>query len=112
MLLAGNLFNFSPFLMIKRGRAGIENEVFGTVPPLVLLADVPEWPNGYGSGPYGSVPTQVIRKILFWSAIESCRPHLYFLNTNQIYIFEFEMKTSPEKQRETIGKLFYKAGNF
>ena len=27
----------------------IENEVFGTVPPLVLLADVPEWPNGIDS---------------------------------------------------------------
>ena len=38
---------------------------------------------------------------------------LYFKHnklTNEIYVFEFEMKTSPEKQKATIIKLKKKAG--
>ena len=31
-------------------------------------------------------------------------------STNEIYVFEFEMKTSPEKQKATIIKLKQKAG--
>jgi len=37
---------------------------------------------------------------------------LYFKHnqqTNEIYVFEFEMKTSPEKQKATIGKVKQKA---
>ena len=29
--------------------------------------------------------------------------------TNEIYVFEFEMKTNPKKQQETIGKLRHKS---
>ena len=39
---------------------------------------------------------------------------LYFKHnkqTNEIYVFEFEMKTSPEKQRQTIKKVRQKAGS-
>ena len=39
---------------------------------------------------------------------------LYFKHnkqTNEIYVFEFEMKTSLEKQRQTIKKLRQKAGS-
>lgn len=39
---------------------------------------------------------------------------LYFkhnLETNEIYIFEFEMKTSEEKQRMTIAKIKFKSKN-
>ena len=32
-------------------------------------------------------------------------------STNEIYVFEFEMKTSPEKQKATIKKLKQKAGS-
>ena len=32
-------------------------------------------------------------------------------STNEIYVFEFEMKTSPEKQGATIKKLKHKAGS-
>ncbi len=37
---------------------------------------------------------------------------LYFkhkIQTGEIYVFEYEMKTSPEKQRFTIAKLRFKA---
>ena len=37
---------------------------------------------------------------------------LYFKHiqqTNEIYVFEFEMKTSPKKQKTTIGKIRQKA---
>jgi len=33
----------------------------------------------------------------------------YNQTTNEIYVFEFEMKTSPKKQKETIGKLRHKS---
>jgi hypothetical protein len=39
---------------------------------------------------------------------------LYFKHnnqTNEIYVFEFEMKTSPEKQQQTINKLRQKSRN-
>ena len=39
---------------------------------------------------------------------------LYFKHnkqTNEIYVFEFEIKTSPEKQRQTIKKVRQKAGS-
>ena len=32
-------------------------------------------------------------------------------STNEIYVFEFEMKTSPEKQEATIKKLKHKTGS-
>lgn len=39
---------------------------------------------------------------------------LYFkhnIKTNEIYIFEFEIKTSEEKQKLTIAKIRFRAGN-
>ncbi|MBI2670754.1 hypothetical protein HYX18_02150 [Candidatus Woesearchaeota archaeon] len=47
---------------------------------------------------------------LFIYEIKSKNPpiRLYFKhnrNTNEIYVFEFEMKTSPEKQQRTIEKI-------
>ncbi|MBU0456524.1 MAG: hypothetical protein ABH824_01605 [Nanoarchaeota archaeon] len=33
----------------------------------------------------------------------------YNETTNEIYVFEFEMKTNPKKQKETIGKLRHKS---
>ena len=47
---------------------------------------------------------------LFLYEVKNKHPpiRLYFkpkVNSNQIYIFEFEMKTSEKKQRQTINKL-------
>ncbi|MDO8643109.1 MAG: hypothetical protein Q7R76_06045 [Candidatus Woesearchaeota archaeon] len=53
---------------------------------------------------------------LFIYEMKSKHPpvRLYFkhhLATNEMYVFEFEMKTSPKKQKKTINKLRFKAGN-
>jgi len=47
---------------------------------------------------------------LFLYEMKSLRPpiRLYYkhnIHTNEIYVFEFEMKTSPEKQERTISRL-------
>lgn len=53
---------------------------------------------------------------LFIYEIKSKHPpiRLYFkhnLKTNEIYVFEFEMKTSEEKQKLTITRIRWRAGN-
>lgn len=53
---------------------------------------------------------------LFIYELKNKRPpiRLYFKHnrqTNEIYVFEFEMKTSPEKQQQTINKLRQKSRN-
>lgn len=53
---------------------------------------------------------------LFIYEIKSKHPpiRLYFkhnLKTNEIYVFEFEMKTSEEKQKLTIARIRWRAGN-
>lgn len=53
---------------------------------------------------------------LFIYEVKSKHPpiRLYFkhnLKTNEIYVFEFEMKTSEEKQKLTIAKIRWRAGN-
>ena len=54
---------------------------------------------------------------LFIYEIKNKHPpiRLYFrhnLQTNEIYVFEFEMKTSEEKQQRTIAKIKLKVKNF
>ncbi len=53
---------------------------------------------------------------LFIYEIKSKHPpiRLYFkhnIKTNEIYVFEFEMKTSEEKQKLTLAKIRWRAGN-
>ena len=53
---------------------------------------------------------------LFIYELKNKRPpiRLYFKHnkqTNEIYVFEFEMKTSPERQQQTINKLRQKSRN-
>ena len=59
---------------------------------------------------------ELVDSHLFIYKMKSKHPpvRLYFkhhLPTDEMYVFEFEMKTSPEKQKKTINKLRFKAGH-
>ena len=64
----------------------------------------------------GPLAGKLLDSHLFIYEIKSKHPplRLYFkhnLHTNEIYIFEYEMKTSEEKQRLTLTKIRFRAGN-
>ena len=63
---------------------------------------------------YGVDAGELLDSQLFIYEIKNIHPpiRLYFKHkkpTDEIYVFEFEMKTSPEKQQNTISKVKQKA---
>lgn len=65
----------------------------------------------------GPATGKLLDSHLFIYEIKNKSPpiRLYFkhnIKTNEIYVFEFEMKTSEEKQKLTIAKIRFRAGNF
>lgn len=67
-------------------------------------------------GSFGPEAGELLDSQLFIYEVKLKHPpiRLYFKYnkpTNEIYVFEFEMKTSPEKQKTTIKKLKQKASN-
>ena len=93
-------------IMIKQLKRAAKNNIIKEI--LTKMLDKLEF--------LGKDAGNILDSQLFIYEIKNKHPpiRLYFkhnVQTNEIYVFEFEMKTSPEKQRQTIKKVRQKAGS-